>query len=365
MRPEKLEHVRWFQSTKLAEDVDHFVELPLNGTTSGQIQVIRADRLCRADRCDAVAANALEYLFETRNIDGLAGCRGCSSVRALSSVLQQMAVDCQDAVILIHATPRSVQRMRSSERHVRENTESLDNEHDPDFELLDQSQRIYLPQQALGLRGNPIRFFFGEHRGAVPFRVSSVGKAYDHQREVYHHEQWLFTVATPEKENLALLHEGKAPAAGIERILVAGGYAIESPTIRIDRLMFNGHTYTHARFGMNFTLGGEYVRAISTAMDYDFGAWLEFFPPEFVLGRVVLEGWLQSEADRAGVDSTGRASTVLENLRKAGIFATPKWRQIQSLLDIGNAAAHGDTQALGSGDINRLLEFVETDCGHP
>lgn len=89
--------------------------------------------------------------------------------------------------------------------------------------------------------------------------------------------------------------------------------------------------------------------------------------PAAVLLRIVLEGWLRDQGDKAGLVNwkTAKVSVVNEGLRTAGVFSTPKWRQIQSLLDVGNAAAHGSISEFTEGDVKRMFEFAEANCGAP
>ena len=86
--------------------------------------------------------------------------------------------------------------------------------------------------------------------------------------------------------------------------------------------------------------------------------------PAAVLGRIVIEGWLRDQAEKAGVDilKDAKASTVNESLKKASVFSVPKWRQVQVYLDIGNAAAHGDEASFSPADVEKLLQFIEANC---
>lgn len=86
--------------------------------------------------------------------------------------------------------------------------------------------------------------------------------------------------------------------------------------------------------------------------------------PAAVLGRIVVERWLRDQAEKAGIEVSkdAKASVVNESLRKASIFTTPKWRQVQVYLDTGNAAAHGDEKGFTTADVKKLLEFIEANC---
>lgn len=86
--------------------------------------------------------------------------------------------------------------------------------------------------------------------------------------------------------------------------------------------------------------------------------------PAAVVGRVALEGWLRDQAEAAGITNhdTEKASKLNDALKAAGKLTQPKWRLIQSHLDVGNAAAHGKESEFADEDVTRLLAFVESNC---
>ncbi len=45
-----------------------------------------------------------------------------------------------------------------------------------------------------------------------------------------------------------------------------------------------------------------------------------------------------------------------------GKLTQPKWRLIQSFLDVGNAAAHGKETEFKPADVTRMLDFIEANC---
>ena len=89
----------------------------------------------------------------------------------------------------------------------------------------------------------------------------------------------------------------------------------------------------------------------------------EHLIPAAVLARIVIEGWLRGEAEKAGiaVSDDAKAASINETLKKAAIFSVPKWRQVQAYLDIGNAAAHGKAESFTREDVARLLAFAEAN----
>jgi hypothetical protein len=77
-----------------------------------------------------------------------------------------------------------------------------------------------------------------------------------------------------------------------------------------------------------------------------------------VLGRVVLEDALRRLARRHGCDDTLKPSAINDALRDQAVYSKPQWRAIQSWLDVGNAAAHGEFAAYTAEDVKRLLSDV-------
>ncbi len=86
--------------------------------------------------------------------------------------------------------------------------------------------------------------------------------------------------------------------------------------------------------------------------------------PSAVLGRIVIERWLRDEAEKAGIEvgEEEKASVVNNQLKNGGVFSTPKWRQVQGLLDVGNSAAHGKTDEFEDADVVRMVEFIRANC---
>jgi hypothetical protein len=78
-----------------------------------------------------------------------------------------------------------------------------------------------------------------------------------------------------------------------------------------------------------------------------------------VLSRVVLEDALRRIARREGVDDSGNASAVNDRLKAEGVFTQPRWRQVQSWLDVGNAAAHGNTGDFDADLVRGVIEGLE------
>jgi hypothetical protein len=81
--------------------------------------------------------------------------------------------------------------------------------------------------------------------------------------------------------------------------------------------------------------------------------------PAAVLVRVVVEDSLQRIARETNVDPGQKASRLNDELRKVERYAKPQWRVIQSWLDIGNAAAHGDFEDYEASNVNSMIQEVE------
>ncbi len=86
--------------------------------------------------------------------------------------------------------------------------------------------------------------------------------------------------------------------------------------------------------------------------------------PAAVLGRIVIERWLRDQAEKVGISNwdTDKATVLNDNLKRAEIFSVPKWQLIQSLLDIGNSAAHGGDSEFSVDDVRRMLDFTKANC---
>lgn len=78
-----------------------------------------------------------------------------------------------------------------------------------------------------------------------------------------------------------------------------------------------------------------------------------------VLGRVVIEDCLKRIARREGIDDTFKASRINDELKKANLYSQPQWRLIQSWLDTGNAAAHGNFSEYDENDVTNMLSGIE------
>ncbi|MHA1268093.1 MAG: hypothetical protein ACTSRS_22950 [Candidatus Helarchaeota archaeon] len=61
-----------------------------------------------------------------------------------------------------------------------------------------------------------------------------------------------------------------------------------------------------------------------------------------ILARIVLEKTLQLLCDKNNLDSTKKANMLNQDLWKKGIYVQSQWRYVDSLLDVGNTAAHPD-----------------------
>jgi hypothetical protein len=75
-----------------------------------------------------------------------------------------------------------------------------------------------------------------------------------------------------------------------------------------------------------------------------------------VLGRVVLEDALRRIAPTEGVDPTQKPAKINEDLKAKDRYSQPQWRQVQTWLDIGNAAAHGKFADYSDSDVAALLD---------
>lgn len=81
--------------------------------------------------------------------------------------------------------------------------------------------------------------------------------------------------------------------------------------------------------------------------------------PAAVLARVVLEDALKRLARQEQLNDKQKASQLNDELRKAGKYNQPQWRQIQSWLDVGNFAAHGKFGEYSEEQVTDLIEGIE------
>jgi len=81
--------------------------------------------------------------------------------------------------------------------------------------------------------------------------------------------------------------------------------------------------------------------------------------PAAVLARVVLEDALRRIANAESTDSSVTASRINDELKKAGRYAQPQWRLIQSWLDVGNAAAHGRFDEYDGARVSAVIDGIK------
>lgn len=89
-----------------------------------------------------------------------------------------------------------------------------------------------------------------------------------------------------------------------------------------------------------------------------------FLLPAGVVSRIIIERWLRDQGEKQGIEgwSSKKASQVNDELKRGGTFSTNKWRLIQSLLDAGNAAAHGNEDEISKECVQRMIDFIESQC---
>ena len=81
-----------------------------------------------------------------------------------------------------------------------------------------------------------------------------------------------------------------------------------------------------------------------------------------VLARIVLEKSLRILCGKNKLDSSQKADKLNQQLRDKEIYSKSKWRLVQSLLDVGNAAAHSnlDWDKIGKNERQRMVENIQT-----
>jgi hypothetical protein len=85
----------------------------------------------------------------------------------------------------------------------------------------------------------------------------------------------------------------------------------------------------------------------------------DFKDPAAVLCRVVLEDCLRRLCRDEHLPDSGKAAALNDALLAANRYTKPQWRQIQSWLDIGNAAAHGKFSDYDNPAVIQMIDGVE------
>jgi len=83
-----------------------------------------------------------------------------------------------------------------------------------------------------------------------------------------------------------------------------------------------------------------------------------FKDPAAVLARVVVEDCLRRISRESALDDTAKASSLNNALWDKGRYSKPRWRLVQSWLDIGNSAAHGKFTEYTEEDVSRMIDEV-------
>src|SRR5680860_1504805 len=84
-----------------------------------------------------------------------------------------------------------------------------------------------------------------------------------------------------------------------------------------------------------------------------------FKDPAAILARVVVEDELRRLSREADLPDKTKATALNDALREKGQYPKPRWRMIQTWLDIGNAAAHGQFDEYKGEDVDRMISDVE------
>lgn len=109
--------------------------------------------------------------------------------------------------------------------------------------------------------------------------------------------------------------------------------------------------------GQEFLIAGEILDSVLEEAKHILNA--GYKDPAAVLGRVVLEDALKRLARQEQLDDTQKATRLNDELKKAGKYNQPQWRQIQAWVDIGNSAAHGKFNEYSEEQVREQIEGVE------
>jgi hypothetical protein len=85
-----------------------------------------------------------------------------------------------------------------------------------------------------------------------------------------------------------------------------------------------------------------------------------FKDPAAVLVRVVLEDTLRRLSRENGLDEGAKPAALNDGLYRNSQLTKVRWRQVQTWLDIGNAAAHGQFESFTHDEVIRMVGDVES-----
>jgi len=85
--------------------------------------------------------------------------------------------------------------------------------------------------------------------------------------------------------------------------------------------------------------------------------------PATVLARIIIEGWLKDKAEQNNIQFKEKEKAAVINDRlKDKAYPLPLWRDIQTHLDVGNAAAHGEKGKFTNVQVENMFRFIENNC---
>lgn len=109
--------------------------------------------------------------------------------------------------------------------------------------------------------------------------------------------------------------------------------------------------------GQEFLVAGEVFVSVLDQAKHLLSA--GYKDPAAILARVVLEDALKRLARANGLSDNKKAAIINQDLRHAGVYHQHQERLVQSRLDIGNDAAHGDFHKYTEADVTKMIEDIE------
>lgn len=87
-----------------------------------------------------------------------------------------------------------------------------------------------------------------------------------------------------------------------------------------------------------------------------------FKDPAAVLGRIIIETTLKDLCKKEKIEIEDKAglSAINNQLKEAGVFTKPQFKNCQINIELGNSAAHGKFEDYDESDVKKMLEYLES-----
>jgi len=233
------------------------------------VRIVGADRLAEPDACMHEASMLLLRIFPACDLDALGGTRAAS---VLFSLLRQFGSDEPSVPVILKAIRRPVAVLRSSGRReaisLPQRTPIEVDGPGVRLKVYHTGNDLVLPHHYLGLRDDPMQFYYPESQYRDVTTVEVRERARDAAGATAYSGQ-MRSISTHPETLAALMRGTPIP-------LAFAGPSIN--LIRLDRSPGGGLEST--RFGINFTSDGCWVTSLWCKRS-DFGEFLRMYPACF------------------------------------------------------------------------------------